>query len=100
MNLLLLVVGVPLAWIGWTWLRPNRACHGRCKGRGRLTGWGRGHSLCPDCGGNGREPKPMHTFLYEYVGLFRHPADETGPGWRRARARKARLRSAGRKVIR
>lgn len=65
-----------------------------------MFGTGQGHSLCPDCGGNGREPKPMHTFLYERAGLFRFPADETGPGWRRRRSRMARRRSAGRKVIR
>lgn len=104
----LLLLGLP-AWIGWTWLKPNRRCRGRCRGEGRIHrrgalrwmfGPGEGHALCPECGGNGREPKPMHTFLYERVGLFRYPADETGPGWSRNRRRRARLKSAGRKVIR
>lgn len=98
LNLLVLIaLGIP-AWVGWTWLQPLRPCS-NCRGRSRRR-WLRGHNLCPACGGNGQEPKPMHTFLYERVGLFRHPADETGPGWRRKRARMARQQAAGRKVIR
>lgn len=105
MMLLLRLLELAVVWtplhVGWTWLRPMRKCHGRCKGKGVFrASWGQGVALCADCGGNGSEPKPMHTFLYERVGLFKHPAHQTGIGHRRGRARKARQRSAGRKVIR
>lgn len=102
--ILLIVIGVPV-WVGWTWLKPMRRCHGKCKGEGRIYGKllgifkTGGFSNCADCGGTGREPKPLAIFLHER-NFFRYPPEETGPGWRRARIRKANARAAGRRIVR
>jgi hypothetical protein len=88
----LLVIGAILGWISSWWWHPLMRCR-TCKGQQRNYGgiFRRNWNFCATCGGTGRAPRPGYKFL-RAIGVLKHPAEETGPGWARKRRRAARQR--------
>ena len=90
----LVVIGVLVLggrFLSWWW-HPLMRCR-TCKGKQRNYGgiFRKNWNFCATCGGNGRAPRPGYKLL-RTLGVLKHPAEETGPGWARKRRRAARLR--------
>jgi hypothetical protein len=79
-----------LGWASSWWWHPLRNCP-KCKGSQRNYGgvFRKKWYFCATCGGTGRAPRIGHKFL-RVLGVLKHPAEETGPGWARRRRRARR----------
>lgn len=87
-----LLVIAAAGWILSWWWHPLMACR-TCKGKQRIYGkiFRKNWYFCATCGGNGRAPRPGYKFL-KALGVLKHPAEETGPGWAMRRRKAARRR--------
>ena len=76
-------------WISSWWWHPLMRCR-KCKGKQRNYGgvFRRNWHFCSARSGTGRAPRPGYKLL-RVLGVLKHPAEETGPGWATKR-RKAR----------